>query len=210
LGFDFLFDSVTASGETTVSVLSTAPDPPVGFLWADMYFDVSTTAQIAGSVEVCINYDDTGLTAEKEAGLQIFHYNTGTGQWQKITTIPADTDINRVCGVTTEFSPIALGVSSLVGSWTVSMDYYCNGSDYVLTWEFHAVDILPEYPGVTNFRAVTTTGQQDFGSWAWNTIGSTYTITLGTLYIPGSVSGNNIDGSYTGNNVPVCYSGARQ
>ncbi|MBN1382319.1 MAG: putative metal-binding motif-containing protein [Deltaproteobacteria bacterium] len=98
LDCDFLFDAVTAAGETTVDVLSSAPTQPAGFLWSGTYFDVSTTAEFTGPVQVCINYDDTGLSAEREAGLQIFHYNPGTSQWQNITTIPADTENNRVCG----------------------------------------------------------------------------------------------------------------
>ena len=77
LGFDFLFDTVTTGGETTVEVLTNGPALPSGFLLAGTYFDITTTAQFAGSVQICINYNDTGLTAEQEAGLQIFHYNEG-------------------------------------------------------------------------------------------------------------------------------------
>ena len=212
LDFDFVFDSVTVGGETTVQVLAAAAGaPPAGFLFSDTYYDISTTAQFTGPVQVCIHYDDTGMSAEREAGLQIFHYNENTSQWENITTIPADTENNRICGETTSFSNIALGFSSLVGKWTVWMDYYCDGSDYVLTWEFHAVDILPEYQGITNFKAVLPTGQEDFGSWTWNSIGETYTVNYGFSFnIPGSVSGNNIGGSYNSYNGPVCYSGTRQ
>ncbi len=210
LGFDFVFDSVVAGGDTTVKVLESVPDPPAGFLWTDKYFDVSTTAQVTGSVEVCINYDDTGMSAEEEAGLQIFHYDQATDQWHDITTIPADTQTDRVCSESSDFSPFAMGVSSLVGKWTVWMDYYCNGSDYSLPWEFHAVDILPDYAGVTDYRTVTPDGQLGFGTWAWNSIGSTYTVNYQGINIPGTVSENSISGQYTTYAGEVYYAGVRQ
>ena len=117
LGFDLLFDTVTVAGETTAEVLPSVPGPPAGFLFAGTYFDVSTTAQFSGSVQVCINYDDTGLGPEEEAGLQIFHYDSGGGSWENITstTIEIDTELNRVCGETTSLSPFVLGFSSLLG-----------------------------------------------------------------------------------------------
>ncbi|MBN1382318.1 MAG: hypothetical protein JXA41_11630 [Deltaproteobacteria bacterium] len=86
------------------------------------------------------------------------------------------------------------------------MDYFCNGSDYVLTWDFHAVDIDPAYPGV-NFRALLPTGQIDPGTWVWNSIGITFTV---NSKIPGTISGNTISGRYDSYNGPVCYSGTRQ
>jgi hypothetical protein len=210
LGFDFVFETVTAGGATTVEVLPSVPGPPAGFLFAGTYHDVSTTAQFTGSVEVCINYDDSGLGPEEEAGLQIFHYNTGGGQWENITNSPADTENKRVCGVTTSLSPFALGFGSILGKWRVTFVYNCTGPSWVVTWEFHDGNIAPDPGYFHNFKQVGD--QTDYGNWAWNSAGSTYTITLVTGFqIPGNISGNTISGSYTGGGgIPMCYSGVRQ
>jgi hypothetical protein len=82
----FTFPSVTEAGVTTVSTSGTGPEPS-GFTISSnppLYYDLHTTALFAGEVEVCINFDTSGMTDEQAFQQHLFHYVDGA--WHDITS----------------------------------------------------------------------------------------------------------------------------
>lgn len=104
------FGNVTSPGVTTVTQSPVGPAPPPNFKvlspgGTPVYYDISTTATFSGSVNVCVHYDDAGLTAKKESQLKLYHYNATTGVWQNITNAGSpDVVNNELCGTTSSFS----------------------------------------------------------------------------------------------------------
>jgi len=94
------FENVSSSGITTLNVSSTGPDSPSGFKLAttpSMYYDINTTANYTGKIQIRVVYDDTGMTPEEEAGLRLMHWNETLQEWVDITT-DLDTENNVICG----------------------------------------------------------------------------------------------------------------
>jgi hypothetical protein len=109
------FDNVLQGGETTVSQVSLGPNAPRNFKvfktgGQPQYFDISTTAIFEGTVEVCINYDDSNLSdPSKEAQLELGHFVEASGTWEIITNDDSpDTVSNIICGRTSSLSPFAI------------------------------------------------------------------------------------------------------
>jgi hypothetical protein len=105
------FSSVLTSGITAVTSSPIGPQPPEGFQLVhpsgSIYYDVTTTATFSGSVTVCIDYDDTGLTPLKETKIKILHYTNGA--WETLLGT-VDITVNRVCAPTDSFSVFAVVV----------------------------------------------------------------------------------------------------
>ncbi|MEE4363855.1 MAG: MopE-related protein, partial [Desulfotignum sp.] len=109
------FDSVLQGGDTIF-----ATGPCGGSAWEGFTLipadnptcvEIETTAEFAGSVKVCINYDDTGLTLDQEQKLVMIHCND-QGKCSMIPCdppIPVDTVNNVVCGCTETFSIFGVG-----------------------------------------------------------------------------------------------------
>jgi len=100
------FESVTSGGETEMTVTTSGPEEPSSYTTIPVnnpiYYNITTTASFSGDIQVCIDYDDIGLTPEEEAALTLQHYD-GMG-WTVITT-SLDTLNNLICGTTTSLSP---------------------------------------------------------------------------------------------------------
>jgi hypothetical protein len=102
------FDSVIQSGSTTITATPSGPAPPTGFQLGtpSVYYDVSTTAQITGSIAVCLSY--AGVTISGSP--QLFHYEEttpGVFDWVDVTT-STDTVNQIICGSVTTLSPFAV------------------------------------------------------------------------------------------------------
>jgi hypothetical protein len=101
-----VFENVTSSGTTTVTSSATGTPPPDGFKLGNppVYYEIATTAEFDGSIEICINYDPTGFS--RPARLRLFH-DAGTGGWDDVTTCN-DPVAGRICGTVTSLSPFSL------------------------------------------------------------------------------------------------------
>jgi hypothetical protein len=109
------FAAVEIAGDTTVSETSSGPPAPsdYGVLTNNkgdgVYYDISTTATFNGDVQVCLSYDDTGLSLGQEKNIELGHFvcdaNDQNCVWEIITDASyPDTDFNKVCGTTSSFS----------------------------------------------------------------------------------------------------------
>jgi hypothetical protein len=105
----FAFENVTTPGTTTVSTVTTGP-PPTGFqVEGGTYYELSTTAIFDGDVRVCIDYDTTDWVEAEGLweALRLYHYEGGA--WTPLDDPDAPV-FGKVCGVTSSFSPFAIGL----------------------------------------------------------------------------------------------------
>jgi hypothetical protein len=117
-GVEIVFQEVTSAGQTTVSTSESGPPPPPGYNVEGVhghgpineilpvpptYYDLNTTAGIAGLHSVCISYDASQAT--DEGALRLMHYELAA--WVDITTIVRAHD-DVVCGQTASLSPFAI------------------------------------------------------------------------------------------------------
>ena len=113
-GVTLEFDEVTTSGVTTVSQLPVGPALPPGYSnltsnGAKIYYSASTTATIAGYVDVSIAYDPATVPAELESDLHLFYYDKPTQTWIDITT-SVDQAGNNITGTAPGLSTFAIGL----------------------------------------------------------------------------------------------------
>jgi len=124
------FDNVTVEGETEMTLTTDGPIPPSSYtvvpLYPQIFYNITTTADYSGDIEICINYDDFSIPEEKELGLQLMHFVDP--DWVDITS-SLDTDANIICGITSSLSPFALMFSVDCGD--ASTDGSVNISDAV-------------------------------------------------------------------------------
>ncbi len=119
---EITFEEVSTPGATTVSSSPIGPFPPANFEFANLttsiFYDITTSAEIAPgtAIDVCLTYDDTGMSLVEEENLRIFHFGfecVAPGderEWCDVTDTPAypDTVANEVCGVVDSLSPFAI------------------------------------------------------------------------------------------------------
>ncbi len=111
------FDEVTSPGEVEI-VLVTTPSAsvPGNFVVFDRAFQITTTADFSGDVEVCLPYldeDDDGFedtTHFDETLIRIFHDEGGTPVDRTSSLDPVG---NQVCAVVSGFSDFVLAVQSV-------------------------------------------------------------------------------------------------
>jgi hypothetical protein len=96
------FASVDEPGTTSIVSSSAGPDLPSGFQLADLYYDISTTATVDGTITVCLSYPETTT-----GDLRLLHYEDP--DWVDVTT-SVDLVARVVCGATTSLSPFAVAL----------------------------------------------------------------------------------------------------
>jgi len=107
-GMEMTFANVSTGGTTSVETSTTAPGGgPGGLQFQGLYYDINTTCVYTGPVTICLSYDDTGMTPEQEASLQLLHWVTADQVWRNITT-SLDTVNNVICGSADSLSVFAL------------------------------------------------------------------------------------------------------
>jgi hypothetical protein len=107
---DVTFNDVSGAGETTVIGSSEYPGPDIGNFYLEevgLFYDIITTAEYDGDIEICVEYDDTGIPDESLVGL----YHWEGNQWVDVTDRPEypDTIQNVVCGTVSSLSWFVVG-----------------------------------------------------------------------------------------------------
>ncbi len=102
------FEGVSEDGLTTILRDDDPPELPTGYEFCEEFYEVTTTAQIAGPISICMTYDDADIpTGSSEADLCLLHYVEDGDYWEDIT-VSRDPDNNVVCGETTSLSVFVL------------------------------------------------------------------------------------------------------
>lgn len=119
------FQHVTVAGYTNVAKSFAGPAPPLGGIWLHIYYDIATTATYAGTTMVRISYDDTGLSSEQEANLQLVQWNSTGARYAGDITGPngwpdGKTDIRDIAYVAKYFgqfvppAPLSVDVTGVI------------------------------------------------------------------------------------------------
>jgi ELWxxDGT repeat protein len=93
-----VFEQVTEAGDTSVTESTTGPPAPANFQLSGVYYDISTTANFIGFVDVCI--------ASSDPAAVLMHY-TGIA-WTDQTSVPGPP--GHVCMRVQSLSPFAVFV----------------------------------------------------------------------------------------------------
>ena len=124
---NFGFDEVVQEGTIETLLGQLGPDPPSGFTIVSLgfgpqtYLNLSFDGSFTGNVEICVNYDDSGLGLSEERSLHMQHFNENPGLWEDITK-NLDTVLNNLCGETDTLSPIAIMSPLVVGGELIPVD----------------------------------------------------------------------------------------
>ncbi len=96
---------VTRTGETSLIIVADGDPPPNGFRTGDpsTYYEVTTTAEFSGKIEISIDYNGTSFG--DESALQLFQLVDE--RWVNITT-SLDTDGNTISGTTMSLSTFSI------------------------------------------------------------------------------------------------------
>src|SRR6185312_11776913 len=99
------FSTVTAAGQTTLTVSDTGPAVPDGFQFGapPLFFDVSTTATYTAPVTSCFSY--AGISFADPSLIRLLHFEGGV--WNDVTS-SIDATNQIVCGSTASLSPFAI------------------------------------------------------------------------------------------------------
>jgi YVTN family beta-propeller protein len=96
------YQSVTNSGVTVVVPGTRTPSFALGI--GNLPFDVSTSADFTGPIEVCVSFPHPAVFPDVP---RILHLNSQTGRWEDIT-FNIDTIGRRICGLAPSLSPFAV------------------------------------------------------------------------------------------------------
>ena len=146
----------SGGGLTAVVTSPTGPEISTGFSLGEppTYYDIATTADYSGSIEIAINY--SGIAYEDETNLRMMHYEND--QWVDVTTF-LDTENEKIYGEVSNLSafavvdlapvieridapedPVALGVSV-----NVTVTYTDNAlASAIINWGDNTYDIIEE------------------------------------------------------------------
>ena len=99
------FEKVKTPGITSLTTSSSGPPPESGFALGDppVYFELTTTAEFAGSITVCIDY--SGFKFRKGTSIRLYHFEKG--KWQD-RTVSLDTTNKIVCAEVDSLSPFVI------------------------------------------------------------------------------------------------------
>jgi hypothetical protein len=103
---DVTYDQVVSSGQTSLQVMATGPNPPAGFVTvpSSAYYELETTAGYEGDIEIAIGYDPQDVQGS-ETALRLFHYDDSLvpPRWVDVTSGLA-TGPNVIRGITQSLS----------------------------------------------------------------------------------------------------------
>jgi len=110
------FSEVTGDGLTTILRDDDPPALPSGYQFCGEYYNVSTTATVAGPITICMTYKDEDVPGGNEAALCLLHYNEAIPGYEDIT-ISRDPVNNVVCGEVDSLSVFGLAAMPVFGGF---------------------------------------------------------------------------------------------
>ena len=110
------FSEVTGDGLTTILRDDDPPELPGGYQFCGEYYEVSTTATVAGPITICMTYEDEDVPGGNEEALCLLHYNEALPGYEDIT-ISRDPVNNIVCGQVDSLSVFGLAAMPIFGGF---------------------------------------------------------------------------------------------
>ncbi len=119
-GVTITFPNITSGGDTTITVGDCDFQRVDGLAYTSpstFCVDVQTDAAWSGLVEVCFDYDDTGMSLAQEQALKMVRCDGASPPVCDLLPLAPpppggtnpDTDLNRICALTEGFSYLAIG-----------------------------------------------------------------------------------------------------
>jgi len=94
-GVQTTFAEVTIAGDTTATTSMEDPGPPGSELqFVGSFYDIMTTADYVGTINVCLAYDDSTMSIDQEMALNLYYLDNN--EWFAGTP-NLDTDNNIIC-----------------------------------------------------------------------------------------------------------------
>src|SRR3989339_429898 len=114
-GTEINFDKVDSIGITTQFIGDIGTPPPSGTkifpFNSPKHYYIETTSTFSGNIEICLTYNDSSLSPQKESELRLNVYDTTIAKWQDITT-SRDITNNIICGEVNHLSEFAITMPS--------------------------------------------------------------------------------------------------
>ncbi len=129
------FSEVTEPGLTTIILDDSPPALPAPQLAAAPFYQIHTTAQVAGPISVSMTYQDADVPATAQGHLALLCYDDAADQWTNLA-VTRDVANNVISG-----QPAALGTMGL--SWPLPASHFSDVSSdpadpYWALWEIEA------------------------------------------------------------------------
>jgi parallel beta-helix repeat protein len=215
------FGNITSAGITTLNVSMTGPDPPSGFKLATetpTYYDIKTTANYTGAIQIRIAYNDASLTQDQENNLRLMHWNNTLQRWIDITKY-VDTENNLIYGETSTFSTFAIMLSPNMAVKNITISKTIVGQGYSITinitvenqggyTETFNVTLYANTTFIATQTVTLTSGNSTTISLVWNTTGfakGNYTISAVADTVPGET--DTADNTFVNGVVKVTIAG---
>lgn len=102
----FVYGNVVSGGVTIFNLTQRGRSAPLSFLIVGeppTYYDVKTTANYSGPIDITLPYSDVGLSSFAEKNLALVQWNGTSEKWENIT-VGADTVHNLIFGETSYLS----------------------------------------------------------------------------------------------------------
>ncbi|UCC97171.1 MAG: SBBP repeat-containing protein [Phycisphaerales bacterium] len=110
-GVTIRFEAILAGGNTAVTMTPSASFAlGLSLVPAGMLYEMSTTAQFSGTIDIAIPYEGHALSPAQEDALRLWHYEDATNKWIDVTAY-ADTANNIIRGVSPGLSFFAVTVT---------------------------------------------------------------------------------------------------
>ncbi len=114
-GVQLDFAAIDSGGNTSVTSANVSSTPVNANFMVEgipVFYDITTDASFSGTVQVCVDYDDSGLSAAQESNLKLLHEQAdpscdppGSVCFVDVTSAgQPDTAANELCGEVTSFS----------------------------------------------------------------------------------------------------------
>lgn len=115
---DITYEQVEEAGNTKYAEMNVPPiELPSNINFLNQYYRFSTTAAIAGGIDITISYGDTDLNSSQEQNLKLYKISDD-GKVENITS-SNDPQANTVTGRTDSLSYFSLGFWSLTPNWNI-------------------------------------------------------------------------------------------
>lgn len=105
------FEEITGEGTSSVSIFQDAESPPAGFMLGDppVYYEIQTTADYSGPIQVCIDYSEIDFANEN--ALTLYHFEDADGdgvfEWEPLDAV-LDPASNIICATVESLSAFAI------------------------------------------------------------------------------------------------------
>ncbi len=111
-GTTITFSQVLAGGNTAVTMTQSMSMSLAGLnlVPAGTLYEMSTTAEFSGTIDIAIRYEAEGLTPSQEGTLKLWYYESATNKWIDITAY-VDTTNNVIRGISPDLSFFAVTIS---------------------------------------------------------------------------------------------------